>query len=70
MDPNNENNKSWRKRGTFNTYAEALTAKNAILAEDGDDMQVKIRRSGPDGVRFTIKCWHPTYARSKKSKSK
>ena len=67
MDPNKENNKSWKKTGNYGTYEEALVKKQEFISEDPNYV-VKIRRCGPRGSRFTIKRWHPDYNKPKSNK--
>tara|TARA_R100001082_G_scaffold103379_3_gene74034 strand:- start:1890 stop:2132 length:243 start_codon:yes stop_codon:yes gene_type:complete len=70
MDPNKENNKSWKKAGYFSTYEEAQTKKTQLHAEHtvDNELVVKIRRSGPGGTRFTVKYWHPDFVKPKNKK--
>ena len=70
MDPNKENNKSWKKVGYFNTYEEAQERKTALHAEHTEDNEliVKINRCGPGGSRFALKMWHPAFVKPKKEK--
>ena len=70
MDPNKENNKSWKKVGYFNTYEEARTRKNELHSEytTDNDLLIKINRCGPGGSRFTVKVWHPDFVTPKNNK--
>ena len=72
MDPNNENNKSWKKVGYFNTYEEAQARKSELHAEHtvDNDLLIKINRCGPAGSRFTVKYWHPDFVKPKNIKKK
>ena len=71
MDPNKENNKSWKKIAIFDNYSDASEKKQKLLAdESSDQLLVKIRRCGPGGTQYKIKMWHPDYDKSNKKKEK
>ena len=72
MDPNKENNKSWKSVGIKNTYEEAARFVQSYRAGAGHDEQllIKIKRCGIDGRRFKIKVWHPDFVKPKNNKKR
>ena len=69
MDPNNENNKSWKKEGIFDTYEEADSTRAVMLAMNTDNkLLVKVKRCGPGGIRFKVKSWYPPEPKNNKKK--
>ena len=71
MDPNNEENKSWKKEGIFDTYEEADSTRAVLLSMNTDNkLLVKIKRCGPEGIRFKVKSWYPPEPKKNKKKRK
>jgi hypothetical protein len=71
VDPNKEDNKSWKKVAIENTYEAARHRKEQLLLESSDgQLLVKIRRCGPDGSQFKLKVWHPDFVKPKNKKNK
>tara|TARA_R100000008_G_scaffold82977_1_gene67839 strand:- start:256 stop:477 length:222 start_codon:yes stop_codon:yes gene_type:complete len=69
MDPNKENNKSWKKVGIESTYEAAAARKEKLLSENSDNkLLVKIRRCGAGGTQFKLKVWHPDFVKPKNNK--
>ncbi len=59
--------KTWKTRGIYNTYLDAFEIKKLLLTNDETGkLEVKIRRCGPDGVRFKIKTYFPESKNEKK----
>jgi hypothetical protein len=46
----------WQNHKTFNTFPEANSERIALLKEHQD---VKVRRTGEDGIKFTVKIGKP-----------
>ena len=70
MDPTNENNKSWKQEGIFDTYEEADSTRAVMLSMNTDNnLLVKVKRCGPNGTQFKVKSWYPP-APNKKQKGK
>ena len=71
MDPQNEDNKSWKQEGIFNTYEEADSTRAVMLSMNTDNkLLVKIKRCGVDGSRFKVKSWYPPEPKKNKKKRK
>ena len=69
MDPQNENNKSWKQEGIFATYDEADSTRAVLLSMNTDNkLLVKVKRCGPGGMRFKVKSYYPP--ESKKTKKR
>jgi len=52
--------KTWKTRGIYNTYLDASEIKELLLTNDETgDLEVKIRRCGPGGIRYKIKTYFP-----------
>ena len=59
MDPQNENNKTWKQEGIFDTYEEADSTRAVMLSMNTDNkLLVKVKRCGTDGIRFKVKSWY------------
>jgi len=52
-------NKIWKRVGLFNKYEDALAHKEKVLSsiEDPSELEIKIKRCGPDGTQFQVKLW-------------
>ena len=71
MDPSNEDNKSWKQEGIFNTYEEADSTRAVMLSMNTDNkLLVKVKRCGPDGTRFKVKSWYPPESKKNNKKRK
>jgi len=71
VDPNNEENKSWKKEGIFATYEEADSTRAVLLSMNTDNkLLVKVKRCGPAGTRFKVKSWYPPEPKKIKKKGK
>ena len=71
MDPHNENNKSWKQEGIFDTYEEADNERAVMLSMNTDNkLLVKVKRCGEDGYRFKVKSWYPSEPKKDKKKKK
>ena len=67
MDPNKQNNKSWKQEGIYNTYEEADSYRAVLLSMNTDNkLLVKITRCGPGGSKFKVKSYYPPQAKTKK----
>jgi hypothetical protein len=52
--------KKWHKIKIFDTYEEADTLRTELLNESSNsDIEVKIRRCGPEGTQFKVKTYRP-----------
>lgn len=52
--------KKWRKMKVFDTYEEASALKDELILEyPNSDLEVKIKRCGPEGTQFKVKTFHP-----------
>tara|TARA_R110002012_G_scaffold254552_2_gene433625 strand:+ start:2435 stop:2623 length:189 start_codon:yes stop_codon:yes gene_type:complete len=52
--------KTWQKIKVFDTYGEADTLRTELKSEDGNsDLEIKIRRCGPNGTQFKVKTHRP-----------
>tara|TARA_B100000900_G_scaffold250605_1_gene213459 strand:+ start:2338 stop:2553 length:216 start_codon:yes stop_codon:yes gene_type:complete len=58
---------SWKNHKTFKTYEEADTERKKCL-ENSD--YVKVRRTGPQGSRFTVKIGTPVSKKGDKHATK
>jgi len=71
VDPNNEENKSWKQEGIFDTYEEADSTRAVMLSMNTDNkLLVKVKRCGPEGSRFKVKSWYPSETKKKNKKGK
>ena len=64
-------NKIWKRVGLFDKYEDAAAHKAKVLegAEDASELEVKIKRCGPEGSRFQVKLWAaPSLRLNKKQK--
>ena len=53
--------KKWQKIKVFNTYEEASALKTKLSQEpDNSDLEIKIRRCGPQGTQYKVKTWRPS----------
>ena len=70
MDPQNENNKSWKQEGIFDTYEEADSTRAVMLSMNTDNkLLVKVKRCGPGGSKFMVKSrLNPKYDKPKEKK--
>jgi len=48
---------NWKSHKVFDDYTSADAERNKLL-EDGKEF-IKIKRCGPDGIRFKVKIGHP-----------
>ena len=59
--------KTWKTRGVYNTYLDASEIKELLISnDDTGELEVKIRRCGPGGIRFKIKTYFPEPKNEKK----
>jgi len=71
VDPSNEENKSWKQEGVFDTYEEADSTRAVMLSMNTDNkLLVKVKRCGPGGIRFKVKSWYPPEPKKNKKKRK
>ncbi len=71
MDPNKQNNKSWKQEGIYNTYEEADSYRAVLLSMNTDNkLLVKIKRCGLGGNKFKVKSYYPPQTKTKKGKDK
>ena len=69
MDPNKQNNKSWKQEGIYNTYEEADSYRAVLLSMNTDNkLLVKIKRCGSGGSKFKVKSYYPPQTKTKKGK--
>ena len=60
MDPQHKNSKQWKTKSIHNTYQDANEIKNLLLDnDDTGELEVKISRSGPGGIRFKVRTYFP-----------
>lgn len=53
--------KNWKKIKIFNTYEQAAELKAKLLNEaENENLEVKIKRSGTAGTKFTVKTYRPS----------
>jgi hypothetical protein len=61
--------KRWKTVKVLETYANANSLKEKLLAEDGTSkLEVKIRRCGDQGSKFKVKSWYPVVKTKTKNK--
>lgn len=61
--------KKWHKVKVLDSYEQADTLRNSLIADDNDSgLLVKIRRCGPRGTKFKVKTWRPTEVTKNKKK--
>lgn len=71
MDPQHENNKTWKQEGIFDTYEEADSTRAVMLSMNTDNkLLVKVKRCGTDGIRFKVKSWYPPEPKKNKKRKK
>jgi len=52
--------KTWQKIKVFDTYGEADALRTELQSTEGNsDLEIKIRRCGPEGTQFKIKTHRP-----------
>ena len=52
--------KTWQKIKVFDTYGEADELRSKLQSEKGNsDLEIKIRRCGPEGTQFKVKTHRP-----------
>jgi len=54
----NKINKTWKREGVYDDYESALEKKQLLLIEQ-QDLEVKIKRYGREGLKFQVKTYYP-----------